>query len=518
MVEVPVATSADQGNNILVRLNMSTRLSLQLFRSKAEDDRDLERDSDDDDEGFNPSNEVDVRRHVEFVRDDGEGGGRETHRCRMCAEGEGEFRSHKASEVEAHILSAHARELRPEEDDEEEMRKVEVEEEEDDDDYVNDDYLDDEEYGRPKRKKAKRGSGRSTNKRSRGDQGHPPARAFRQCLLNPTPEFIEAEAEFRKRNGFGPTKFEDLVTKKSDWRVLSQAEAASLAPGTSESLPYSAVSADSAGEAPPPKRLGLFRTSKDPSGVLTMYAGGPIWAAAWLPSEENEEEEVEDQRHYLALCTHRAKGEEASTDRPNRGIVQLWRFDGDESSGEMSLGIAHELLGRVWDLCWCPSGNSTGGGGGVLPRLGLLACACAGGAVPLFSICRPESLRAARRHGGAAGVDSRPVWSTTRPVRVLKVGDGDFGADCLSLSWFRGEGHRVLGAGFSDGSVALWNLKGSGLLLCGETDLFPYCHIRAHSSPVNSVDLSDCAIPGQPGMYLKCLECFLDNFPPMLHF
>lgn len=54
---------------------------------------------------------------------------------------------------------------------------------------------------------------------------------------------------------------------------------------------------------------------------------------------------------------------------------------------------------------------------------------------------------------------------------------------CSKVVWFKGRGHRVVGASFVDGNIGLWDLEtSSSLLRPTPQTLLPYMFFRAHQT------------------------------------
>lgn len=61
---------------------------------------------------------------------------------------------------------------------------------------------------------------------------------------------------------------------------------------------------------------------------------------------------------------------------------------------------------------------------------------------------------------------------------------------CISINWLRGKGHRVIGAGFTDGLVCFWNVGSDSTLLSNEKgESLPYLSFFAHHGPVSGLNI-----------------------------
>ena len=399
-------------------------------------------DDSEEDEDFKMENEVDLVEKYDKIK-----GGKE-FKCKFC-----DFAAQKKALIEAHLMEKHSDEVGDEEDvDETDVVDSDDEdfggEEEDDDDDVVD-----------VREKRRGGGGSSS-------------RSDKPVLMNPCFKIMDLEAEFRQEN-YSRNNFENWSTRKSDWKILSEAEAEKYLPKLKESLPMSIASQDQANLED--QQLSRFSSCwHKKSEAVTLFAGGPIWAADWLPLEPGFNESAS----FLAVSTHHSMEDTVMLNKEYKSeqLIQIWKIDSTAKVCEMALGLAHNF-GQILDMKWCPSGNQLedADNDDVLARLGLLGVACSDGNVRIFSVCQPEDIS-----------DSVTPIALVNPVQTLQVPEvrEDVHSQCLSLAWYRGVKHRVVAAGFSDGRVALWDL-----LKINENG-FPYRVIHAHHQPVMAVDLS----------------------------
>jgi len=117
-----------------------------------------------------------------------------------------------------------------------------------------------------------------------------------------------------------------------------------------------------------------------------------VWAVAWLPRDGGEP----DGSEMLAVGTHVSDATHEL--RGGSNALGLWRVRpeaaaGGGGGGERWAELLHDG-GGVLDLEWCPSGNAAAaaGGEGELGRMGLLAAACADGAIRVWALPRVADL------------------------------------------------------------------------------------------------------------------------------
>ena len=172
----------------------------------------------------------------------------------------------------------------------------------------------------------------------------------------------------------------------------------------------------------------------------------------------------------------------------------------------MEMGIVHDF-GKIWCLKWCPSGCEDIDQGSrdknvqnqFLPRLGLLAAACSDGTIRIFSIPKLSTLQNHNR--------DRVSLCRAQPRSILTLGhsglaeENVISATCLSLSWFKGRGHRVIAGAYADGNIAIWDLETKSMLLRTQPNpnegamIYPYLYFRAHLTGVKiSLDLGTEAL------------------------
>ncbi|XP_078383738.1 uncharacterized protein LOC144666216 isoform X2 [Oculina patagonica] len=264
-------------------------------------------------------------------------------------------------------------------------------------------------------------------------------------------------------------------------------------------------------------QLPLFgSTAKDDSSVygdVTFNVGGPVWAMDWCPVPDSNNKEEQ----FLAISTNRSWDEVTKVHKcaSGKGLIQIWsvgQLKADSASSgstpTLSLGIAHNY-GAIWDISWCPSGtwepaSSKANKEDGLPRLGVMAIACSDGCVRILSIPWPSALLSALDMADSDSHSSSypPVIVSPTPHAVLMpcaLGvpyNGESG-QAWRAKWFPCSVHEKIATGFSDGTVAIWNLLTESPLLKEKMGdgtqtfrLAPFLHIATNSSVVK--DLAWC--------------------------
>ena len=264
----------------------------------------------------------------------------------------------------------------------------------------------------------------------------------------PSEESIKIELKYRANN-YNKNQFLELVTPRKEWVILDGEERLKYLPPQENSMTFRHGKNDN-------ETFGMFEAKEK-----SFFAGGPVTSSDWCPSRQEEK--------FLALSTQSIQ--------QDLGLIQIWQV-APESECSMQLGIGHRF-GKIQKLLWAPSGNHLNVKAEQhLPRLGLLAAACSDGTVRILSVCQPSSLGAKERN---------PI-ALVEPARTLKTMPTEEGkvVECLSMSWYRGLGHRVIAGGFSDGLVCLWNIA---IVVGYQKTIMPYKKLLAHSVAVSALDL-----------------------------
>ena len=163
----------------------------------------------------------------------------------------------------------------------------------------------------------------------------------------------------------------------------------------------------------------------------------------------------------------------------------------------MKLGLVHDF-GKIWCLKWCPSGCETTKDGNIsgsnLPRLGILAASCSDGSVRLISIPQLSYVTNEEEECVLYKVKMKSVITLCHNGINLK--DKTLNPACLSISWFKSLGHRVIAGAYSDGNISIWDIETKSILLKTQGNahmgpvIYPYMFFRAHLTGVKiSLDL-----------------------------
>ncbi|XP_047674883.1 general transcription factor 3C polypeptide 2 isoform X1 [Tachysurus fulvidraco] len=301
--------------------------------------------------------------------------------------------------------------------------------------------------------------------------------------------------EFRDQHS-SPWVFPDWIPSVSDWNILSAREAEKYLPQEKESMSFTLCREGIKGQAPL-QRVKRFE-SVSPNAERwdsLFFVGGPVWAMEWCPVPEGAAH-----KQYVALYCNRNMDDRHKVNKlhTEHALLQLWDLGKLQMSRPLSSPrLAYALAvddGCIWSIKWCPAGAwelpTTVRKALQLPRLGLIAAAFSNGNIAVYSLPHPEHLTA---HIPATGESSQtpPIYRVQR-IMTVKVGSSQ--ADhsgrsglCFTLDWLPVKPHNILAAGFSDGTVALWDLCSTSPLLRvrsvdGSFSLYPYHCFLAHDS------------------------------------
>ncbi|XP_022103592.1 uncharacterized protein LOC110986205 isoform X2 [Acanthaster planci] len=281
----------------------------------------------------------------------------------------------------------------------------------------------------------------------------------------------------------------------SAWTPLSQSESSPYLPQVQESVHFT-LGGKEAGQEP--SSLALFQTSSSEAGTgqsLNLFVGGPVWSMAWCPHPAGATTESE----YAVISCHLSPKDHhyATKTYVGPGAVQLWSFSGlqepqSQPKCQLVCCMAHEY-GCIWDLKWCPSGCWQAGSAdpSALSRLGMLALACSDGSVRLVNIPTADCVEKLTDARLSPTVLRMQPSVTLRPQhQALSATYGQ----CWCVDWAPDSGHTKIAAGFSRGTVAVWDLLSQSPLLrvSGPDGVYalPYCLFEAHDTRV--VSLSWC--------------------------
>ena len=324
-------------------------------------------------------------------------------------------------------------------------------------------------------------------------------------------EMIEDEMKFRESNYCEDgTLFPELNTNISDWIRLDPSEMKKYVPtSTEKSVPFCIMDVNSVGDnANNTKRLNCFDThiNSDKSSA-TFYTGGPIWTGDWCPLNSKSEQTYDvialsvdmNFETETKLTPEVTKDIGASKSLPTNSLLQLWSCSLDIAQPEiaiqnkprMKIGLVHDF-GKIWCLKWCPSGCETTKDGNIsssyLPRLGILAAACADGSVRLFSI--PKLCYVVTDEEECVLYKVKMSSVVTLCHNGINLKDKTLNPACLSISWFKSLGHRVIAGAYSDGNISIWDIDTKSVLLKTKGNahigpiIYPYMFFRAHLTGV----------------------------------
>lgn len=301
--------------------------------------------------------------------------------------------------------------------------------------------------------------------------------------------------------------FSSLKPYMSFWSKVSSCERPQYIPEETESPQFSIERKNEDSQIQQDIKLPLFAsTSKDDSviyGDVTFNVGGPVWAMDWCPVPDS----VADVDQFLAISTHRSLDQVHFIHKTfaNKGLIQLWntgklKVDSASSGAKptLSLGIAHNY-GTIWEISWCPSGTweheSSKQCKGALPRLGLMALACSDGLIRILSIPWPSVLlqQNSDQSSSSSVIMHGTPYCVLVPSSLGTTYDGQCG-QAWCVKWHPHSLHEKIAAGFSDGSVAIWNLSTESVLLKEQVAferktfrLYPFLHISTNSSVVREL-------------------------------
>eukprot|EP00118_Oscarella_pearsei_P004684 m.20419 g.20419 ORF g.20419 m.20419 type:complete len:925 (+) comp28015_c0_seq2:188-2962(+) len=283
-----------------------------------------------------------------------------------------------------------------------------------------------------------------------------------------------------------------LMPKPEHWRALTAQEQLEYLPA-SESPTFSFSKAKNKEKTqifvkdqkiPSSFKLNLFESTHIAKAGWIANSGGPVWATDWCPLPES----VDLKSEYFAVSTHSSMSEThvvgKTFDRP--GLIQIWEFNKETSKMTFVFGIAHNW-GAVWDIKWCPSGAWQSAEKSPAEqfwrRLGIVAVACSSGRVYVLSIPHPSEL-------GVLTEENR-IFSVTPSLFLAFESVDSMHGQAWCLTWERQNSHRRLAAGFSDGSIAVWDLETDVNWLrdtSNDTLVRPMLHFLAHTSVVRSLE------------------------------
>uniref|UniRef100_A0A6P7G5R6 Uncharacterized protein LOC114334425 n=1 Tax=Diabrotica virgifera virgifera TaxID=50390 RepID=A0A6P7G5R6_DIAVI len=233
------------------------------------------------------------------------------------------------------------------------------------------------------------------------------------------------------------------------------------------------------------KKYELFEAQRE-TDTITIFCGGPVHSLAWLPTPYN----CKNKPQILAVGTSRDFDAMYQVDgycnEPT--LIQFWNFGILRNVQEfpeprLEFGLAVDY-GPIWHLEWCPSGCYNVEDSGEWTRIGLLAVS--GSTMPVYLYSVPSF-----------GEDKSGLFYKPRPLLKLQLTEKEAELKRLSfptkISWSKTNGSCSIAVGYSDGTVAVYNLKAvsNSLDIQGDNStskiLLPSKVIKAHSHYVSAL-------------------------------
>ncbi|XP_060707774.1 general transcription factor 3C polypeptide 2 isoform X2 [Hemiscyllium ocellatum] len=301
-----------------------------------------------------------------------------------------------------------------------------------------------------------------------------------------------------------PWVFPHWIPLMQDWSFLSQSESLRYLPNEGIS-PLFKVRREGLRENSVIQRLRRFQSlpaHKD-RWDINFFVGGPVWCMEWCPTPEGSAA-----CQYAAIyCNKRMDDRHKLMEQyAEPTLLQIWQL-GDlqqehcpQVNAALAYGIATEY-GCIWDMKWCPSGAwelpETTRKIPQMARLGVLAAAFSSGKVVVYSLPHPECLNMYKTKCSKASSTKGPIICKVQCTVILEIGSVQFSGSaqcgqCFCLDWMPVGEHEYLAAGFYDGTVALWNLNTTSLLLRvqqgdGTLRVYPFHSFVAHDHAVKAI-------------------------------
>ncbi|XP_041044195.1 general transcription factor 3C polypeptide 2 isoform X1 [Carcharodon carcharias] len=301
-----------------------------------------------------------------------------------------------------------------------------------------------------------------------------------------------------------PWVFPHWMPSMQDWSFLSQSESLKYLPNEVNS-PIFKIKREGLREEPIIQRLKRFQSlpaHKDRWDV-NFFVGGPVWCLEWCPTPEGSAA-----CQYAAIYCNKGMDDrhKLMDQHAEPTLLQIWQL-GDlqqEQCPEMNAALAYGVAtehGCIWDMKWCPSGAwelpETPRKSPQMARLGILAAAFSTGKIVVYSLPHPESLNIYKMQYSKASSIQGPIICKVQCTVILEIGSVQFSGSsqcgqCFCLDWMPSGEHEYLAAGFYDGTVALWNLNTSSLLLRvqqgdGTLKVYPFHSFVAHDHAVKAI-------------------------------
>ncbi|XP_008194372.2 uncharacterized protein LOC103313276 [Tribolium castaneum] len=307
-------------------------------------------------------------------------------------------------------------------------------------------------------------------------------RKTEKCLF---PYAFDWTLKFCEEN-FSDLLFENL---KPNWPLLRPETAAQYLPKLEESCDVARIHVtcftNTLKDSYTYEKYKLFESQIHDDHKITLFCGGPISAMSWLPTPYT----CLETSQVLAVSVLNSPDEKYETYQSYevRSAIQFWNFgqlrntEASLQKPELVFSLAHDY-GPVWHMEWCPSGcyNLEGG------RMGLLAVTGSNSVVYIYSI---------PFFNQELGLFYKP-----RPVIKLllqRPGNSLLGGlkyyPC-KISWSKSSGHNFIAVGYTNGFVALFNLKTNSVILkyCDDDNvpcILPQKCFQAHSHAITALAL-----------------------------
>ncbi|XP_078069099.1 general transcription factor 3C polypeptide 2 isoform X2 [Mustelus asterias] len=301
-----------------------------------------------------------------------------------------------------------------------------------------------------------------------------------------------------------PWVFPHWMPSIQDWSFLSQSESLKYLPNEANS-PIFKIKREGLRENPIIQRLRRFQSlpaHKDRWDV-NFFVGGPVWCLEWCPTPEGSAA-----CQYAAIYCNKGMDDrhKLMDQHAESTLLQIWQV-GDlqqEQCPQLNAALAYGIAtdyGCIWDMKWCPSGAwelpETTRKNPQMARLGILAAAFSSGKVVVYSLPHPESLNMYKMKYLKASSIQGPIICKVQCSVILEIGSVQFSGSsqcgqCFCLDWMPTGEHEYLAAGFYDGTVALWNLNTTSLLLRvqqgdGTLKVYPFHSFVAHDHAVKAI-------------------------------
>lgn len=274
----------------------------------------------------------------------------------------------------------------------------------------------------------------------------------------------------------------------------------------------------------------VFKRDKQGSPLsFVFYTGGINTASTWLPKsvcDPNKHLSPDIMTVAVNCCSMNQSC--SYKDNPNtEACLQFWTFGDDlgfwggVGSGNMKLErkldrislifmVGHNF-GTIYEMSWCPLGTSWQPQVNTedsWSRIGLLALACGDGLIRILSVPHPHTLlssaSASSKNNDSNIIENTPIFKVQPVAFLMPPGVGPSTnyqpIVCKSLNWSLENNQRFLIAGYSNGSVAMFDLANVSPIIYSQYDhRHTYRPLRswfAHGGPVTGIALSSDSTGG----------------------